>query len=278
MFDWFKRKGRPAVGPDYRHIDSREKAEALCRRGELQKLWLLPAEFGGEDIPPNIVYVPPFAAELKQRLDQNTILSMARSGHVSRYNASPEYEGKSVVPSRIRIAATDPGRFEGAIAIWGDAVRQASEPRVHVPAGEAPVFGLDESAVVAAEPDAVVRAFIADYEIWNRYASEVHKRDAAAGMADAESAYARLLTKYCPPGLVAQPVAFGNPPAHGAADEAVVRVDSAGDAAVVTTLRTREIGTVVMTADYEYHLKKRDGRWYLVSVLYVDADGKYESL
>jgi hypothetical protein len=124
MFNWFRRRGAPKLGPDYRHIDTREKAEKLCARGELQKLLLLPVEFGGEDIAPNVIYVPPFAAELKTRLDLNTILPLAREGQVSTYTATPEYEGKSVVPTLVRVAASDPGHIEGTVSI-----RPLSPPR-----------------------------------------------------------------------------------------------------------------------------------------------------
>ncbi|MHB1076980.1 hypothetical protein [Thiobacillus sp.] len=56
MFDWLKKKST-MHGPDYSKIDSREKAERLAAEGELTKLHLLPPEFGGDDAPPNIVYV-----------------------------------------------------------------------------------------------------------------------------------------------------------------------------------------------------------------------------
>jgi hypothetical protein len=48
MFGWFKRKPSPPQGADFSEIDSREKAEALFRRGNLEKLFLMPLEFGGE--------------------------------------------------------------------------------------------------------------------------------------------------------------------------------------------------------------------------------------
>jgi hypothetical protein len=128
MLSWLKRHVSPSAGPDYRHIDSREKAEDLWKRGELKKLFLLPLEFGGQDFPPNVVYVPPMAVELKTRIDLNTIISLAQKGQVSRYTATPEYEGKSFIPSLIRITAKDPGRFEATVAIWGKAVRQSWKP------------------------------------------------------------------------------------------------------------------------------------------------------
>jgi hypothetical protein len=125
MLSWFKRREAPNLGPDYRHIDSREKAEDLYRRGELKKVLLLPAEFGGKDIVANVVYVPAITAELKARIDLNTIQPLAQKGQVRRYTATPEYDGKSVIPSLIRISATEPGRFEASIPIWGMLYRRA---------------------------------------------------------------------------------------------------------------------------------------------------------
>ena len=58
MFGWLKKKKPPADGPDFSAIDSREKAEELFRRGELEMLFLMPLEFGGIDDPRNVVFVP----------------------------------------------------------------------------------------------------------------------------------------------------------------------------------------------------------------------------
>ena len=51
MFGWFKKKAPPPVGPDFSAIDTPAKAEAWFRRGDLEKLFLMPLEYGGEDSP-----------------------------------------------------------------------------------------------------------------------------------------------------------------------------------------------------------------------------------
>ena len=53
------------VKPDYSNVTSREKAQALEAKGELVKILLFPAEFGGPDTPENVVYVPKVAANAK---------------------------------------------------------------------------------------------------------------------------------------------------------------------------------------------------------------------
>jgi len=122
MFGWFKKRASPSKGPDFSSVDSREKAAARCRRGELEELFLVPPEFGGADDDVNIVYVPVGVAGIKARIDTGTVLPMAREGKLTRYEASPEYEGASVVPISIKIVASDPERFTSTINIWGKAL------------------------------------------------------------------------------------------------------------------------------------------------------------
>lgn len=126
MFEWLKGKRKGSPGPDFSGIDSREKAAALFKSGQLQKLLLLPPEFGGQDVPPNVVFVPTFAAELKVRTDQNVVFPLAHDGKVTRYSATPEYEGKSFVPCAINIVASEPGSFTFKVAIWGTAIDERS--------------------------------------------------------------------------------------------------------------------------------------------------------
>ena len=122
MFEWFKKTGRTAHGPDFSAVDSRAKAEDLWRRGDLHKLLLMPPEFGGEDVPPNVVYVPAFVVELKHHLDTNTIGQLVKQQKVRRYSAEPQYEGTSFVPCAIKITASDPAHFTTVLRIWGNAL------------------------------------------------------------------------------------------------------------------------------------------------------------
>ena len=114
-----RRGGGEGSGPDFSHVDSREKAERLVSRGELALLHLVPPEFGGTDDPRNLVYVPPFAVELKQRTDANVIAPLVREGRVCSYAATPRYDGASFVPASIEIRASDPGDLTTSLRIWG---------------------------------------------------------------------------------------------------------------------------------------------------------------
>lgn len=122
MFGWFKKKSSPQNGPDFSGINSREKAEAMVRRGELEKLLLMPLEFGGADIPANIVYVPVGLADVKAGIDTNIVGPLAADGKITQYSATPEYHGKSFIPIAIKIVASDPGKFTTTINIWGKAL------------------------------------------------------------------------------------------------------------------------------------------------------------
>lgn len=276
MFEWLKRIGAPKVGPDYRHVDSREKAEQLCKSGELKKLLLLPAEFGGDDIPVNVVYVPKFAAEIKERIDENTIMPLAQEGKVRRYAAIPEYEGKSVVPSQIRISATEPGSFEAVVAVWGLAVQREAKKKSRGVERSLIEFSLNPELAHDLSAEDFVRSYIDDYQRWNNYADQLSDEEGA--MAAIEAAYSRLSRKYCLPDQKHQPIAYGSESSHDNAREAVVGVEQGMNTCVVSTRHTKAMGKSSFTSDYEYHLKKVGERWFLTSLVYVDEEGKWEGL
>jgi hypothetical protein len=122
MFGWKKKKSSPPTGPDFSAVDSQAKAEALFGRGDLEKLFLLPLEFGGQDIPDNFLYVPVGVADIKARIDNNVIGPLVSEGKVTQYTATPEYQGNSAIPIAITIEATNPGEFRSTIKIWGEAL------------------------------------------------------------------------------------------------------------------------------------------------------------
>ena len=117
-----RRRGGGGPGPDFSHVDSQEKAQALAGRGELARLHLVPPEFGGTDDVRNVVYVPPFAVELKHDVDAHVVRPLIEDGTVRSYAASAQYDGPSFVPSSIEIRATDPGDFQTTLRIWGRAL------------------------------------------------------------------------------------------------------------------------------------------------------------
>jgi hypothetical protein len=119
-----KRSSRPAEGPDFSDVDSPKKAAAMYRKGKLEKLYLIPLEFGGPDSENNVVYVPLGLTDVKRGIDVNVIGPLVEAGKVSQYKAEPEYEGESFVPIAIKITASEPGEFITTINIWGEALER----------------------------------------------------------------------------------------------------------------------------------------------------------
>lgn len=122
MFDWFKKKSPQPHGPDFSEIDSQAKAKELFHRGDLEKLFLIPLEFGGEDIQDNTLYVPVGVAAIKAGIDNNVVGPLAAEGKITKYKATAEYQGKSFIPISLTIMASDPGEFHTTINIWGEAL------------------------------------------------------------------------------------------------------------------------------------------------------------
>jgi hypothetical protein len=97
-------------GPDFSQVNSVKKAEELARRGEVQRLLLVPSEFGGKEVPENVVYVPAGFRSVKEQIDRNIIMPLVAEGKITRYRALPEYQGDSFIPIAIKIEASDLGR------------------------------------------------------------------------------------------------------------------------------------------------------------------------
>ncbi len=104
-------------GPDFSGIDSNEKAIALFEKGELSKIYLMPLEFGGEDIDVNTLYVPEFVQVFKKQFDK-IVEDLLIDGKRLSYSAEPEYKGKSFVPSKLTIVVTGDSEFTETINIW----------------------------------------------------------------------------------------------------------------------------------------------------------------
>ncbi len=113
---------KPAHGPDFAHLDSQAKVEAAFRKGDLEKVYLIPLDFGGPDDETNFLYVPVGVADIKAGIDQNVIGPLVADGKVTQYNVEPEYQGDSFVPIALKIRAWEPGDFTTTINIWGAAL------------------------------------------------------------------------------------------------------------------------------------------------------------
>ena len=113
--DLFQNK-KEVEGVDYSSVKTNEMAKELCEKNVLSQLYIVPLHFGGEDESNNILYVPPEIVELKQRYDSVAEKMLVESG--TRYVCTPEYKGKSFVPSALHIMVTGKTRFSQTIKIW----------------------------------------------------------------------------------------------------------------------------------------------------------------
>ena len=108
------------TGLDFSHVDTQEKALALVQEGKLFKIQLFPAEFGGEDAPQNVVYVPVGIPEIKDQIT-GTLVRFVQDGLIDNLQVNPEYKGNSFVPSKINMKTSHSGKageFNPSIEIW----------------------------------------------------------------------------------------------------------------------------------------------------------------
>ena len=112
--------GMSETRPDFSNVTSREQAQRLAAQGQLVRILLFPAEYGGEDIEQNAVYVPPAIVPVREALI-GTLGRMIEAGQINKLEVTPEYSGSSFVPTRIRMHAwhdARSGEFSPVIEIW----------------------------------------------------------------------------------------------------------------------------------------------------------------
>lgn len=114
LFDIFRRKDAPLNLAKVRRGKILDEA---LKKGELVIVYLTPLAFDGAEDETNAIYTPPAAAKIKQQCD-DTAERLFVKGEISEYRAMPQYKGKSIVPSCIKIRVTGTTSFEQTIRIW----------------------------------------------------------------------------------------------------------------------------------------------------------------
>ncbi|MBX9686478.1 MAG: hypothetical protein K2X27_07235 [Candidatus Obscuribacterales bacterium] len=265
---------------DFSAVDAK-KAEQMLLAGQLEKLYLMPLEFGGTDSPENTLYVPIGIAAIKSHFDSNVITPLIRQGIVTQYKATPEYQGSSFIPIRLRLQASNPGDFLTEIHIWG--VEQ-SDPALELWKNQLSALRPVETKVIAAAPTTIslaspedtVRSFICAHQNWETLAdSQAQKLGFAAACEIAVKDYHEMLSCVCTSSVQPQPIAFGVPPRHHADLETIQSVSVNGLNATVTTSYLNSIG---FESRHEYCLTQEADGWRIFSVLYLNGDEKLECL
>lgn len=124
MKNWFEKTGTHVTlantPPDFSSITTPAKAAELSDTGKLRRTLLVPVALGGQDAEANTAYVPPAVVIVQERLNE-TLKRYIQEGRIDNLSVDPEYKGKSLVPTKIRVSASKNGRvgeFTTVIGIW----------------------------------------------------------------------------------------------------------------------------------------------------------------
>jgi hypothetical protein len=127
----------------------------------------------------------------------------------------------------------------------------------------------------AADPEAVVRAFIADYAAWNDRAWADAAEGSAAEGRQVDEAYREAVGPHLAPGVAPLPAAFDGDALHAPDREAVIDVRVEGGVAQVRTRTAarRAGGPAHRDTVFEYRLRQLGARWAIEAVDRLEPDG-----
>jgi hypothetical protein len=86
-----------------------------------------------------------------------------------------------------------------------------------------------------------------------------------------------MLAKYCPAGFRGEPLAYGSESTHDPNASVIVDVIQKDGSATVRTQKPMGSWTKSVHT-HEFDLERRDGRWLLVGVYYIDGKARVPSL
>ena len=115
LFDVFKKK----TIISFAEIDSIEKAKAECKKGNLERMYIMSPMFGGAEDESNVLFVPVGINRIKEGYD-DILVDLVEQGKAKSFNCTPEYKEKSVIPCRITISSGKDGVevFKETIEVW----------------------------------------------------------------------------------------------------------------------------------------------------------------
>jgi hypothetical protein len=105
---------------DFTAVTTETAVAELVQKGQLVRTHLFPTELGGPDDPENVAYVTPQAAQTRKSVIA-MFADQFEEGIADRLEVEPDYQGDSLVPTRITLTASHsskPGRMEMTINIW----------------------------------------------------------------------------------------------------------------------------------------------------------------
>ena len=112
---------------DFSKVTSAALAEAEVKKGNLVRIHLFPLEFGGQDVPQNVTWIPAGMEDMRLKL-MGTLEKFAGEGLINKLSVEPQYSGDSFVPCRITYNASHSeksGGFTPTLELW----KCADEPK-----------------------------------------------------------------------------------------------------------------------------------------------------
>lgn len=106
---------------DCARVTTKLRLSLARRRGQLAALELLPARarVGRDEGQLNTVFVPPYFAEQKRRIDQLVTAGLVRHGMGSAgFSVTPDFAGRSLVPASIHIDVAGAAECWVVLRIW----------------------------------------------------------------------------------------------------------------------------------------------------------------
>ena len=125
-------------------------------------------------------------------------------------------------------------------------------------------------------PKQAVLDFINAHNSWEKVANA--RRGSVGDLTAlkiARTEYRELVSRFCASSVEPQGVTFGDDTMHDPEREVIESVVVTGTSAIV---HTKHRGDSDFVSDYEYNLIYVANEWRITSIMYVDADGKYECL
>lgn len=103
----------------YGWLTDRDEAERLAEAGELVKIYLYPARFGGSNREDDVTFITPAAARIKEQFDE-MVGSRYDDGRITAYLCTAFEHETSLVPTLLRITAMSRAMplFVKEIDIW----------------------------------------------------------------------------------------------------------------------------------------------------------------
>ena len=139
-------------------------------------------------------------------------------------------------------------------------------------------LSMANAADLPLSPEDLVRSFIRDYYAWNnRAVSTLAQPRNATTDERIRQEYQDILRRYCPPGFKGEPLAFSSSSLHDPEKSVIVSVQVQDARARVRVQKPMDFSLKAVHT-HEFDLQRRQGRWFLIGIFYIDGRERIPSL